>query len=378
MTSASAWLAFTPARLAGMTVALVAAEATRISWRPVSRSRVVARLKAYQRPNRLILLATLGAVACSIGFPVLELVRIAINWTPSPSSGHALEALVATACYLPLYVRLVWHAARGSRPPGAGWTLAVMAVVIIGAVPVVGTGWLPALHALAVSVLIVVRPPWSLPIVAGLAAATAPLAIALGDPEWAPYYAATVVWRGGSVFVLVWLVGATWRLQAAREALADEAVARERLRIDRELRSTLGAALEAIAAKAQRATALAVQDPTLVEGELAGLVEGSRRTLADARRLVNGYQQPSLQAELESARVLLTAAGIQTRVVLPAGDLPERLEEAPRAALRAAVARLLRDDARHCAITVTDEGRRVRLELRSDGSGPATTEVALA
>jgi two-component system, NarL family, sensor histidine kinase DesK len=362
-----------------MTVTLVAARSARISWRPVGRSRVVARLTASQRSNRLIRLATLGAVACSIGFPVLELVRIAINWTPRPSSGHALQALVATACYLPLYVRLVWHAARGSRQPAAGWSLTVMAVVIIAAVPVVGTAWLPALHVLAVSVLIVVRPPWSLPIVAGLAAATAPLAIALGDPEWAPYYAATVVWRGGSVFVLVWLVGATRRLQVAREALTDEAVTRERLRIDRELRSTLGAALEAIAAKGQRAAALAVQDPSLAEGELGSLVEGARRTLADARRLVNGYQQPSLRAELDSATVLLAAAGIQTRVELPAGGLPERLEDAPRAALRAAVARLLRDDAaRHCAITVAGEGRRVRLELRSDGAGPATTEVALA
>jgi two-component system sensor histidine kinase DesK len=362
-----------------MTLALVAAQATRISWRPVGRSRVVAKLQASQRSNRLILLATLGAMACSIGFPVLELVRVAIDWAPSPSSGHALQALVATACYLPLYVRLVWHAARGSRPPHAGWTVTVIAVVIVGAVPVVGTVWLPSLHALAVSVLIVVRPPWSLAVVAVLAAATAPLAIALGDPEWAPYLAATVVWRGGAVFVLVWLVGATRRLQAAREALAEEAVARERLRMDRELRSTLGAALEAIAAKGQQAAALAVQDPTLAEGELEGLVEGSRRTLADARRLVNGYQQPSLRAELESATILLTAAGIHTRVVLAAGELPERLEAAPRAALRAAVARLLRDDAaRHCAITVTSEGRRVRLELRSDGAGPAATEVALA
>jgi two-component system sensor histidine kinase DesK len=188
-----------------------------------------------------------------------------------------------------------------------------------------------------------------------------------------------VVWRGAAVFVLVWLVGATRQLEAAREALADEAVARQRLRIDGELRSTLGAALETIVAKGQRATALAIHDSTLVEDELRGLVEGSRRTLAHARRLINGYQQLSLRAELDSATILLTAAGIETRVMLPAGDLPERLAAAPRAALRAAVARLLRDDAaRHCAITVMNEGRRVRLELRSDGTGPATTEVAIA
>jgi two-component system, NarL family, sensor histidine kinase DesK len=340
---------------------------------------MVARLRAHQRSSRFIRLATVGAVACSIVFPVFELARIGTGWIPGPSTSHATLALVATACYLPLYVWHVWHATRGSRPPGAGWTLTAMAVVIIGAVPVIGTGWLPALHALAVSVLIIVRPPWSLLMVAGLVAAPAPLAIAFGDADWAAFAAATVVWRGASVFVLVWLVGATRRLQDAREALAEEAVARERLRIDGELRRTLGAALEAIAARGQRASVLAVQDPSMLEDELSALVEGSRRTLADARRMINGYQRLSLRGELESAASVLTAAGIETRLVLPAGDLPETLAAAPRAALRAAVARLLRDGAaRRCSIMVTDEDGRVRLELRSDGTGPAKTEVAIA
>jgi two-component system, NarL family, sensor histidine kinase DesK len=339
---------------------------------------VVARLRAHQRSSRFIRLATVGAVACSIVFPVFELARIGTGWIPGPSTGHATQALVATACYLPLYVWHVWHATRGSRPPGAGWTLAAVAVVIIGAVPVIGTGWLPALHALAVSVLIIVRPPWSLLMVAGLVAAAAPLAIAFGDADWAAFAAATVVWRGASVFVLVWLVGATRRLQDAREALAEEAVARERLRIDGELRRTLGAALEAIAARGQRASTLAVQDPAMLEGELSALVEGSRRTLADARRMINGYQRLSLRGELESAASVLTAAGIQTRLVLPPGDLPEILEAAPRAVLQAAVARLLRDAAaRRCSIMVTDEDGRVRLELRSDGTGPSKTEVTI-
>src|SRR5215510_11694812 len=52
--------------------------------------------------------------------------------------GHATLALVATACYLPLYVRHVWYAARGSRPAGAGWTLLAMTVVILGALPLIG------------------------------------------------------------------------------------------------------------------------------------------------------------------------------------------------------------------------------------------------
>jgi two-component system, NarL family, sensor histidine kinase DesK len=362
-----------------MTISLVAVQPTRISWRPVGRSHVVARLRAHQRSSSFIRLATVGAVACAVVLSVLELARIAASWIPGPSPRHAAPALVATALYLPLYVWHLWHAAQGTRPPGARWTLTAMAVVIVGALPVIGTGWLPALHALAVSVLIVVRPPWSLLAVAGLVAATAPLAIAFGDAGWAAFYTATVIWRGASVFVLVWLVGATRRLQAARQVLAEEAVARERLRIDAQLRRTLGAALEAIAAKGQRAAALAAEDPALLADELRALVEGARRTLADARRMINGYQQLSLRAELDSATVLLTAAGIQTRLELPAGELPDRLEAAPRAALQAAVARLLRDDTtRHCAITVTGEHGRLRLELRSDGAGPARTEVAIA
>jgi two-component system sensor histidine kinase DesK len=254
-----------------------------------------------------------------------------------------------------------------------------MAVVIIGALPVIGTSWLTSLHSLAVSVLIIMRPPWSLPIVAGLVAAPAPLTIAFGDPQWAAFYTVSVVWRGASLFVLVWLVGATRQLEHARLVLAEEALARERLRIDGELRRTLGAALEALAARGQRASVLAGGDATTLEAELRALVEGSRRALAQARRTIRGYQQLSLRAELDSAAALLTAAGIQTRLELPRGELPETVDAAPRAALRAAVTRQLRDDTtRHCAIVVTHRDGRVRLELRSDGAGHAVTQVAVA
>jgi two-component system sensor histidine kinase DesK len=197
---------------------------------------------------------------------LLELARIAIGSVPGP--GHAAQALVATACYLPLYVRHVRHAAGGTRPAGAGWTLLAMAVVIMGALPVIGTSWLTSLHALAVSARIVLRPPWSLLVVAGLLAAPAPLAIAFGDPQWAAFSTISVVWRGAAVFVLVWLTGATRRLQEARLALAEQAIARERLRIDGELRRTVGAALEAVVARGERAIALATRNVAMAEEEL--------------------------------------------------------------------------------------------------------------
>jgi hypothetical protein len=333
-------------------------------------------LKERQQIGGLIRLAAVAAVGCSVVLPLLELARIVAGWTPSP--GRATLVLVATACYLPLYVRHVWYAARGSRPAGAGWTLLAMAVVILGALPFIGTSWLISLHSLAVSVLIIVAPPWSLLAAAGLVAATAPLAVAFGHPQWAAFYIVSVIWRGAAVFVLVWLVGAARRLEHARLLLAEQALARERLRIDGELRRTLGAALEAIAARGRRASALTAGDAAALEDELRALVEGSRRALAQARQMIRGYQRLSLRAELDSAAALLTAAGINTRLELPRGELPETVDAEPRAALRAAVGALLRDDAaRRCSIVVTRQGGRMRLELCVGGTGPATTRVVV-
>jgi two-component system, NarL family, sensor histidine kinase DesK len=359
-----------------MAVALAPSLAGRLPSRIAAWSWAGARLTEGRQSDGLIRLAAAGAVTCSIVLPLLELARIAAGSTPSP--GHAVQAMVATACYLPLHVRHVWHATRGRRPAGAHWTLLAMAVVIIGALPVIGTSWLTSLHALGVSALIVLRPPWSLLVVAGVLAAPAPLAIGFGDPQWAAFYAISVVWRGAAVFVLVWLVGATRRLQEARLVLAEQAIAHERLRIDGELRRTVGAALEAIVARGEGAIALAAWNPAMVEDELRVLAERSRRALAEARRMIRGYQRRSLRTELDAAAALLAAAGIQTRLVLPGGDLPETVDAGPRAALRAAVARLLHDGAaRDCWIVVTRQDGRVQLELRVDGSGQAPTRVAV-
>jgi two-component system, NarL family, sensor histidine kinase DesK len=127
---------------------------------------------------------------------------------------------------------------------------------------------------------------------------------------------------------------------------------------------------------------LAARNPAVmevVEGELRTLAERSRRALTQARQTIGGYQRLSLRAELDSAATLLAAAGIRTRLVLPGGGLPESGEAAPRAALRAAVARLLHDGvARDCSIVVTRRDGQVWLELRADGAGPATIPVVVA
>jgi hypothetical protein len=110
--------------------------------------------------------------------------------------------------------------------------------------------------------------------------------------------------------------------------LAEEAVVRERLRIDGELRRTVGAALETIAATASRADG----QLSAAEAELGVLVDRSRRTLAE-------------------------------------GD-----DEAARVALRRDLARLLHDDAaRRLGVTATRRDGWVRLALGTGAGGPAAT-----
>ena len=114
-----------------------------------------------------------------------------------------------------------------------------------------------------------------------------------------------VAWRAATLFVLVWLVAAARQLQAARLALTDEAVFRERLRIEGELRATVTDGLARIAAQGERAIEQASRAPAAARDRLQVLVEGSRRALAEARRISRRYQRRSLRTELDMAVALL-------------------------------------------------------------------------
>jgi two-component system, NarL family, sensor histidine kinase DesK len=346
-----------------------------VSWR----SPVVVTLNESERTDRLVRLAVPGAMAYAAVFPVVQVAVIAESWGGGYAKGA--WALAATAAYLPLHLRHVAHGVRGTHPPAGGWSLAAMAALILGVLPLAGSLWLPSCHALVVSALIVLRPPWSWLAAGSVVAAQAPLAWAVGSlvPAAGSYYTVTAVWRASSVVVPLWLARTILQLHAARRALADEAVVRERVRMDAEVRRTLGTALDAIVSRGRQAGAALALDPRdpALEAQLRTLVDGSRRALADARRLVRGYQQGSLRSEIDTAAGLLAAAGVRTRLVLPAGRLPDTVDAGARDALRAATAQVLRDDTtRACAITVSLDDGHVRLDLRRDDVPAGRREVA--
>lgn len=317
-----------------------------------------------ERSGRWVRLAVPAALLHSTAFALVQL-GVVVGYPYGPD--NAWWAVAATACCLPLHLHHVAWAVRGLRPPAGRWTLLALTAVVVAASPVVGNGWLPMFAFVAVSALLVLPWPWSVLAVAAVAAAQAPLAVALDSPvDPAAYYAFVVLSRGTALFAPIWLLGAVSQLDQARRSLTEAAVVRERLRIDDELRGTVGIALAAVAARGRRANA-GSDDPEVLAGEASALVDDSRRALAAARRLVNGYRRPSLAAELQTAASLLRAAGVETRVELPAEGLADVADDEVRAALRDAVGAWLQDGGNGtCVLHATYAGGKVRIDVRTE------------
>ncbi|HEY2790992.1 MAG TPA: hypothetical protein VGJ28_01470, partial [Micromonosporaceae bacterium] len=315
--------------------------------------------------------AVWGALGYAVVTPILQVALLAES--TDGGATRAIWALVGTVAFLPLYCWHVLYAADGRRPPWGVATLAAMAAIIIGILPLAGPSWLPMFAALVVSCVIVLPLRLALPISAVTIALQSPLAVALHSTEPAPptYYVLTVAWRSAATFVPIWLVGAISQLNAVRARLAHDAVVRERLAIDAELRSTVGAALASIAERGEKAAALLREDPAAVPHSLRQLVDGARAAGADARALIGRYHRGSVRAELDTAAALLAAAGIRIEMDLPA-DLPSEGDAAFRAELHSATTRLLRRDSHGpFVLTVRRDGDRLHVQVhRAESAVP--------
>ncbi|GLY77638.1 hypothetical protein [Actinoallomurus iriomotensis] len=292
--------------------------------------------------------AIVGVRVFSLTVPAMNITAVFLSTT---SRSPLVIYSIGTALYVPFFLRLVWRETQGRRPGHAWWLLVAMALIIIGLAPWAGPLWPRSFGPLALAVLIVVRRPWSPMLYGLLLVAPIPVDLLLGAPEeW--------IWGSLSVnavlgpYVLLLLARSIGRLESARQLLAAQAVVRERERVDDELRDSIGAELAAIADRAQ---ALAVTDRP-VTPELDDLVAASRRTLAGARFLIRGYQQPSLRRELDTAVALLAAAGVSVGVVAPRQPLRPTADERARPAVREAVAQLLRRPGGSYVLTIDADG----------------------
>ncbi len=159
-------------------------------------------------------------------------------------------------------------------------------------------------------------------------------------------------------------------LSEARAELARLAVAEERERFARDLHDLLGHTLSVIALKAELAGRLLPERPADAATEVADVESVARKALGEVREAVSGYRQPTLDGELEGARMALAAAGIDASVQRPAVSLDPATEAVLAWAVREGATNVIRHSgARHCELRLKAGLDGTTLEIVDDGVG---------
>ena len=182
--------------------------------------------------------------------------------------------------------------------------------------------------------------------------------------------------------VLVWLIGSSVMTEAEnlREAarlrvdnLRIERLATlgERERIARDLHDLLGHTLTGIVVRAQLIRKVAPSDPERAAAEATDVEHLARDALTEVRAAVTGWRHHALDTEIDIARDVLTAAGVELLVHTDTSvSMSPAVEAAVALAVREAVTNVVRHaDARVCRIGIITAGDDVHLTVADDGRG---------
>ncbi|MEU6782224.1 histidine kinase [Nonomuraea angiospora] len=293
--------------------------------------------------------------------------------------GNPVAAILGAAAAGAIQLRHSLAAARGERPAGWPWSLA--ALLLLADLPIwwLGSNWEAlGMFALA-SMMTLLRGGWVRAAAATLqltANATREVLTMLQSQSTIPQAALlglyAVVATGLYAAALVGgarLVRLLNELDAARTELAATAVGEERVRVSRDLHDLLGQSLSAIALKGDLALRLLTRDAVAARAEIESLTGVARDALHDVRAITRDQHAVSLRTEIDGAAALLGAAGVDTRLdVADLRSLPASAQSALAWAVREGTTNLLRhSEAGSCAITLSRQHGRIRLEIVNDG-----------
>jgi two-component system sensor histidine kinase DesK len=175
---------------------------------------------------------------------------------------------------------------------------------------------------------------------------------------------------GAITFVTLKLLSAVSQLRETRQELARAAVAEERLRFSRDLHDLLGHSMSVIALKAEVVRRLAPTDLDAAMAQAADIEEVSRKALAEIREAVSGYRETGLSEELQRARSLLSAGGIEPVLHESGPPLPAQQDLLLAWVVREGVTNVVRHSrAKRCTIELERGSDPVRLSITDEGAG---------
>jgi two-component system sensor histidine kinase DesK len=303
-----------------------------------------------------------------------------------PAAGGATASVATTVLAVPVAVAMVLLQLRhsrfragGKRPPGWAWTLGAQAVLCFVAYPVFGAVSTGFLAFLAGSILLLVERPvrW---VLFGVVVASVPILTLLGPADltglplqlqWSVYAATTLAAAGLLIYGLSRFNRTAGELDLARQQLAVVAATRERLRIAQDAHDILGLGLSTIALKSDLAQTLLDRGDPRAHREIVHMLHLARTVASDADSVVDGALALDLDAELATARDVLTAAGATTAITRTDSLLDQATGSGLAAILREAVTNILRHSAaRECRIELACHDGQVSLIVDNDGALP--------
>jgi two-component system, NarL family, sensor histidine kinase DesK len=279
-------------------------------------------------------------------------------------------AIAGTLLFSALYMWLVliWADLRGGfREVGISLALALIA---LGLTLIVNSNWGYLFTYVAACAALSAPSAFGFPAVLMCAAAGTGAAVAAGGGSSSIGIGASTLGVGLLLTLLRDLRQRNAELSRARAELARTAVAAERERFARDLHDLLGHSLSVIAIKAELAGRLLPDAPSRAASEVADLETVARSALREVRDAVSGYRRPTLEGELEGARMALAAAGIIAAIEHASDALSPEIEAVLAWSVREGATNVIRHSgARHCEVRVHGGSGEVAVEILDDGRG---------
>jgi two-component system, NarL family, sensor histidine kinase DesK len=307
-------------------------------------------------------------------FPLVSLADDVVRATDRP-----WLAVVVFAAFVGLYLYLVMHG-FGSRLPSPLWRTQVLLGIfaLLGVVLAVvytrvsGGGSLVLMLYVGVAGVSIYPPPvayfWAIGSVVTLGA----IGLIQGEtPGQIGSLVLSALLAAALVLVIRNMIRLIRELDRTRNELARAAVEQERVRFARDLHDLLGHTLTGIVVRAQLIRKVAPSDPGRAAAEATDVEQLARDALTEVRAAVSGWRHHALDTEIDIARDVLTAAGVELLVHTDTNvSMSPAVEAAVALAVREAVTNVVRHaDARVCRIGIVTAGDDLRLTVADDGRG---------